>query len=161
MATVAGLDESFIRSFAADLGHPLLVSNDALQFRDEPTETWFRNRFRPSGRQLSDFVLWIEALATKEAYAASALPQLLLDSGSFDHLIELALTANALPAERRHIEVTRLLFALRAALRSSNHHAAAKLALKAGQEVTGISRQAELIQNDLDLVTEFTSSDRI
>lgn len=164
LAKVAGLDESFVRSFAADLGHPLLVSNDALQFRDEPTETWFRNRFRPSGNQLSDFALRIETLATKEAYAASALPQLLLDSGSFDHLIEIALTADALPeepAERRHIQVTRLLFALRAALRSSNHHAAAKLALKAGQEVTGISRQAELIQNNLDLVTEFNSSDRI
>ena len=165
VAGVAGIDPGFVHSFAADIGRPLLISGKAIQFRDEPTETWFREHFRPNAKQLVEFAQRLEPLATKSAYAAAALPQILLESGQFDRLIDLALSGGALPTdsptERRDIEVQRLLFALRAALRDKQHVAAAKLALKAGQEVSGVTRQENLFQKNLDLLAAFLPPDRI
>ena len=165
VAGVAGIDPGFVRSFTADIGRPLLISGEAIQFRDEPTETWFRERFRPDAKQLVEFAQRLEPIAAASAYAASALPQILLESGQFDRLIDLALSGGALPTdsptERRDIEVQRLLFALRAALRDQQHLAAAKLALKAGQEVSGVTRQESLFQKNLDLLAAFLPPDRI
>jgi hypothetical protein len=45
LANVAGVDVSTIKSFVSDLGRPLWLSDNAVQFRDEPTETWFRRKF--------------------------------------------------------------------------------------------------------------------
>lgn len=155
LAKTANVDIALVESFAADLGRPLLISGGALQFRDEPTETWFRERYRPRGAQLQAFVSVIESLSADHPYAASTLPQLLLESGDTDRLIRLALSGEALPkdpSEQRTIEVQRLVFALKAALRSGMYLEASKLALKAGQEVSGAERQFELLAENLDLV---------
>lgn len=42
LATAADVDEATVVSFVADLGRPLWLSDTSVQFRDEPTETWFR-----------------------------------------------------------------------------------------------------------------------
>ena len=154
LATTAGVELALVESFVADLGRPLLLSNGAVQFRDEPTETWFRQHYRATGEQLRRFARKIESLATTHAYAAATLPQLLLEAEEFDHLIELALSSGALPtdpAERRLIEVQRLRFAPAAALRSGRYLQASKLALKAGQEVSGADRHLDLLARNLDL----------
>ena len=49
LVALCGISSSLVRSFAADLRGSLVVDGDTLQFRDEPTETWFRSRFRPQG----------------------------------------------------------------------------------------------------------------
>jgi len=67
LSEVAGVDAAFVHSFAADLGRPLLVSGEAVQFRDEPTETWFRERFRPNADQFASFASNLEPLAAKNA----------------------------------------------------------------------------------------------
>ena len=54
LAEVSGVPEAAIRSFVLGIGRPLLLAEDAVQFRDEPVETWFRERpwVAPMSRRL-------------------------------------------------------------------------------------------------------------
>jgi NACHT domain-containing protein len=45
LSKISGVEQAAIRSFAIDLGRPLLVAGDTIQFFDEPAETWFREAF--------------------------------------------------------------------------------------------------------------------
>ncbi len=165
LAAVAETSPAAIRSFAVDFGRPLLVTDDAVQFRDEPVETWFRDRFRPSAASLATFVARLRPFASRSAYVASTLPQLMLEAGQLDELVSLALTSADLPSnnpvERRDIELQRLQFALRASLRARNFTAAAKLAFRAGGETTGDARQRKLFQENTDLVATLVESQRV
>jgi hypothetical protein len=40
LASISGVDEAAVKSFVFDLGRPLLVTDDTIQFIDEPAETW-------------------------------------------------------------------------------------------------------------------------
>lgn len=145
VARTAGVSESLVASLASDLGRPLLIRDGAVQFRDEPTETWFRERFRPSAANLAEFVDRLLPLASTSAYVAATLPQLMLEAGRFDALVRLTLEGDALPQHdpvaRRDVELQLLRFALQAALRDRQYEAAAKLCLKAGDEVAAGDRQ--------------------
>lgn len=165
LASMSGVDEAAIKSFAFDLGRPLLVTGDTIQFLDEPAETWFRERFKPTAGDLAGFVASLKPLAESSAYVASALPQLMLEAGQFADLVALALSSQALPStspvERRDVELQRLQFALKASLREKRYTDAAKLALKAGGESAGDERQRKLLQANTDLTAVFLGSDRI
>ncbi|MFZ5644665.1 MAG: AVAST type 3 anti-phage nuclease/ATPase Avs3a [Bacillota bacterium] len=165
LASMSEVNEAAIKSFAFDLGRPLLVMGDTIQFFDEPAETWFRDRFKPTAGDLAAFVASLKPLAESSAYVASALPQLMLEAGQFVELITLALSSQALPStspvERRDIELQRLQFALKASLRAKRYTDAAKLALKAGGESAGDERQRKLLQANTDLAGVFLASDRI
>jgi len=165
LASIAKVDESAIRSFAADLGRPLIVTADTIQFFDEPAETWFREKFRPIKSQLAAFIETLRPLASKSAYVASALPQLMIEAGQFSDLVELALSSEGLPEgspiEKRDVEVQRLQFALKASLRTSRYADAAKLALKAGEETAGENRQQKLLQDNTDLAAVLLEPNRI
>ena len=164
LASVSGVEVAAVRSFASDLGRPVLILEDAIQFRDEPVETWFREHFRPSDEQLSEFIERLQPLAPESAYVASTLPQLMLEAGQLSELIDLALSSSLLPSnliERRDVEIQRLQFALKASLRAERFAEAAKLALKAGQETTGDARQHTLLRENTDLAATFLEPDRI
>jgi hypothetical protein len=165
LASMSGVDAAAIKSFAFDLGRPLLVTGDTIQFFDEPSETWFREKFKPATTDLAAFVTSLRPLASGSAYVASALPQLLLEAGHFEELVALALSSEALPEtsllERRDVELQRLQFALKASLRTRRYRDAAKLALKAGGETAGDTRQRKLIQANTDLAAAFMNGDRI
>ena len=164
LASVSGVEVAAVRSFASDLGRPLLILEDAIQFRDEPVETWFREHFRPSDEQLSEFIERLQPLAPESAYVASTLPQLMLEAGQLSELIDLALSSSLLPSnliERRDVELQRLQFALKASLRAGRFADAAKLALKAGQETTGDTRQHTLLHDNTDLAATFLEPGRI
>ena len=45
LAHAANVPEAAARSFVSDMGRPLLEIDGAVQFRDEPVETWFRKKF--------------------------------------------------------------------------------------------------------------------
>ena len=158
LASVSGVEVAAVRSFASDLGRPLLVLEDAIQFRDEPVETWFREHFRPSDEQLSEFIERLQPLASESAYVASTLPQLMLEAGQLSELIDLALSSSLLPnnlIERRDVELQRLQFALKASLRAKRFADAAKLALKAAQKTAGDTRQQTLLRENTDLAATF------
>jgi hypothetical protein len=165
LASMSEVNESAIKSFAFDLGRPLLVTGDTIQFFDEPAETWFRDRFKPTAGDLAAFVVSLKSLAASSSYVASALPQLMLEAGQFAELVTLALSSQALPStspvERRDVELQRLQFALKASLRAKRYTDAAKLALKAGGESAGDERQRKLLQANTDLAAVFLESDRI
>ena len=159
LSEISGVSQEAIRSFALDIGGPLLVADDAIQFRDEPVETWFRRRYRPPSDKLGESVRGLIPLAAGSAYVAAALPQLMLEAGQLQELVSLALTSSALPEtsemEKRAVELGRAQFALKAALRSGRYLDAAKLALKAGEQTAGDGRRRKLIQSNTDLAALF------
>ena len=165
LATVAGLDEATIRSFVSDLGRPLWFSDDAVQFRDEPTETWFNQRYGADSAQVRKFIAALEPLTVDSAYAARSLPQLLHRAGEYDRLIALALSEKFLPADdpinARDIRLYRLQFAFKAALQLARWGDACRLAFLAGEESAGDSRQVELLASHVDLVPRLQSPHRV
>ncbi|MCY4287829.1 MAG: hypothetical protein OXC63_04490 [Aestuariivita sp.] len=165
LSLASGLPEDAIKSFVVDIGRPLQIRSDAIQFIDEPSETWFRESFKPSCGEMSDFVDKIMPLATSNSYVASTLPQLLLEAGRYDDLVDMVFSEAALPqgtpAEMRQASLSRLQFALKAALRDKRLADAAKLSLKAGIETAGDDRQQQLFQDNVDLVAHFLSDDQL
>lgn len=165
LAKLSQTSESAVRSFALGLSRPLLVKGDSLHFRDEPSETWFRERFKPDATALAHFLECLRPLAAESSYAAAMLPQLLLEAGKMDELVELALSGEGLPTEnpleKRDVELQRLTFALKACLRQKRYVAAAKLAIKSGAECAGEQRQNNLIQENTDLAAQLMAPDRI
>lgn len=165
LSAMSGVEHEAIKSFAFDIGRPLLVAGETIQFLDEPTETWFREKFKPSEKRTAEFIASLKPLANESAYVASALPQLMLEAGQFSELVELALSSSALPAgsplEKRDVELQRLQFALKASLRSKHYLEATKLALKAGGETAGDDRQRKILQENTDLASDFLESELI
>lgn len=165
LASMSGVDAAAIKSFALDLGRPLVVAGESLQFFDEPAESWFRKKFRPNATTLVAFLAKLKPLASESAYVASVLPALMLEAGQFAELVQLALDSEALPdanlLERRDIELQRLQFALKAGLRNRDYVAAAKLALKAGGERAGDVRQRALLQSNIDLAGSILDVDAV
>jgi hypothetical protein len=165
LARAADVDRSVISSFASDLGRPLYLSENSVHFRDEPTETWFRQRFAVSASDIKKYADRLKPLAAEIPYVASVLPALLLQSGQYDELIHLALSDESLPKnspiDERNIRVYRLQFALKAALQRKRYADAAKLALRAGEETAGEQRQLNLLTNNLDLIAPLQSSERV
>ena len=164
LASISGTEVSAVRSFANDFGGSLLVIGDAVQFQDEPVESWFRTKFKPDKDELAEFISNLQVFAAESAYVAYSLPQLMLDAGQLNELIELALNPRLLPdneIERRNVLVQRLQFALRASLKECRYLDAAKLAMKAAQETAGDSRRWEMFQYNTDLASRFLSSHQI
>lgn len=165
LADTADVPIALVRSMVNDLDRPLLVRDDGVQFRDEPTESWFQERFRPAASEMSTFIDRLKPQAASSAYVSAALPQLMLEAGQFDALIELALSGGALPVGddlvRRDVELQRLRFALKAALRKKAYAVAAKLALKAGNDVAADHRQNALLSANTDLATIFLPPEQI
>jgi len=165
LARVSGTPAGAIRSFAAELQRPLIVKNDRLYFRDEPSETWFRGRFLPDPSAMGLFLGRLRPLANESSYAAAVLPHLLLQAGQLKELVDLALSSDHLPGtnplERRTVEMQRLLFALKACLREGNHVAAAKLSLRAAGERAGEQRQNRLVQANTDIAAVLLPPNRI
>ncbi len=156
LAAAARVTTGEVSSFVSDLGTPLWSSDDAVQFRDEPTETWFQRRFAADARQITEYVEILEPLASEYTYVAKALPQLLLKSGDHDRLIELALSDSHLPTanpiDERDVRVYRLQFAFKAALKQGRLADATRIAFRAGEESAGTKRQSMLLRTNLDLV---------
>jgi len=165
LAEMSGVNPDLVRSFALDLGRPLVVNEGTIQFFDEPAESWFRKRFKPDSSKLGRFIAHLSDLRSSSAYVAGVLPQLMLEAGQFSQLVDLALTSSGLPdsgpVERRDIELQRLQFAMKASLRIRRYPEAAKLALKAGGESAGDERQRALLQANADLVSVFMDSNGV
>jgi hypothetical protein len=165
LATAAGVDTAAVRSFISDLGRPLWHTDDAVQFRDEPTETWFREKFAATKTQIETYLIALEPLAKNYTYVAKVLPQLLLRSEKYDRLVSLALSDDLLPEnnaiDERDIRLYRLQFAFKAALRLGRYADAARLAFRAGEEAAGNNRQLSLLQGDTHLIAPLLGPHRI
>lgn len=165
LATAAGVTPAAVKSFVSDLGRPLWVLDDSVQFRDEPTETWFRQTYLADPAKVGQYLERLVPLATQWPYVAEALPQLYLKAGKYDELIRLALSEDYLPEnspmDRRNLLVYRLQFAFRAALRQKRFADATRLALRAGEEMAGNERQLSLLQENVDLIAPLLARERV
>lgn len=147
-----------IRSIISDIGgHPIRLSDNNIQFVDEPTESWFREIYKPKDISLlNEFIKKLKPLAVNSVYAASVLPQILMDAGNFEELVELSLNSQMLPTnstlEKRKVELQRLQFAIKAGLKLGKYTEVAKLSLKAGGEVAAETRQHQLLEENVELV---------
>jgi hypothetical protein len=165
LSKAAGVSINNVKSFVADIGRSLWLSDRSIQFRDEPTETWFRNKFLANR---SDYELYISKLAPFAqdiTYVAEVLPQLYLQAEQYQKLIDLALSDEYLPdnnpIDARSVSVYRLQFAFKAALRADNYPDAIKLAMRAGEEVAGNQRQLSLLQDNIDLLTSLQHKEKV
>lgn len=155
LAHAAGVPESAVQGFIADLLYPLLIRENAVQFRDEPVEHWFHKHFPGSPEEYARAADRLESWAREDAYTAMALPRLLYEAGRRAGLLALALSdegpAGIDPVARRDIVRMRIAYALRAALRDGRRSDAAKLFIRAAEEAATQSRQAQFIRANADL----------
>lgn len=165
LAKAAGVPTHSIQSFVADMGRPLWISDSSVQFRDEPTETWFRKTFLGDKQNYSTYIEKLEPLAATSTYVAEILPQLYLQAGEYEKLIRTALSDALLPVnnpiDARNVRVFRLRFAFIAALKSEKLKDAVQLAMRAGEEVAGTNRQFSLFKNNLDLLSILQGKEKV
>jgi hypothetical protein len=165
LASAAGVSTDAIKSFVADLGRPLWISDSSVQFRDEPTETWFRKAYLADKKNYLTYISRLEPLATDSTYVAEVLPQLYLQAGEYEKLIKIALSDDLLPTsnpiDARNVRIFRLRFAFIAALKSQNLKDAVQLGMRAGEEVAGSNRQFFLFKNNIDLLAVLQGKEKV
>ncbi|WP_344017985.1 hypothetical protein [Pseudonocardia kongjuensis] len=166
LAAITDVPVDAIRSFAVALGRGLHTTATTVQFRDEPTETWFRTTHGPDSTRLRDFVRTVLPLAATSPYVAGTVPQLLFEAELLDDLIKLALSDAALPGgtdelQVREIARSRARFALCATLRRGRNAEAARLALKIGDLSSGHSRTMTILRTHTDLAGRFLDEEAV
>lgn len=165
LSKAANVSTEYIKSFVSDIGRSIWLSDTSVQFRDEPTETWFRNTFLATKENYEEYIVILEPLAHRLSYVAEVLPQLYLQSGQYGKLINIALSDAYLPEnnpiDARNIRIYRLQFAFKAALKDKNYKDAVKLAMRAGEEVAGNQRQLNFFQANIDLLTALQSKEKV
>jgi hypothetical protein len=165
LARAAGVSPDSVKSFVVDIGRSLWITDESVQFRDEPTETWFRNQFFADRINLENYIASLEPLSQQFTYAAEVLPQLYLQAEQYDKLIHIALSDQYLPEDNpidaRNVRVYRLQFAFKAALKSEQYKDAVKLAMRAGEEAASDKRQLSLLKNNIGLLVRLQSREKI
>ncbi len=165
LSKVANVSVDHVKSFVSDIGRSLWLYDTSIQFRDEPTETWFRNTFLATKKNYEEYIAALEPLAHQLPYMAEVLPQLYLQAGQYNKLIAIALSDDFLPEnnpiDARNIRVYRLQFAFKAALKLKNFKDAIKLAMRAGEEVAGNQRQIGLFRSNIDLLATLQSKEKV
>lgn len=165
LAKAAGVQPGEVKSFVSDIGRSLWLSDASVQFRDEPTETWFRKTYLAKAENYQTYINILEPLAAQSTYVAEVLPQLYLQAGQYGKLIDIALSDDYLPEhnpiDARNIRVQRLQFAFKAALKAKQLNDAVKLAMRAGEEMAGNQRQLSLLQNNTDMISLLQSKEKV
>lgn len=165
LAKTANVPVETIKSFVADIGRSLWLSDESVQFRDEPTETWFRKTFLANKENFETFINILEPLANHYTYVAEVLPNMYLQAEKYEKLIQIALSDSYLPEDNpidaRNVRVYRLQFAFRAALRAKKYNDAIKIAMRAGEEMAGNQRQIELFQTNIDLLVALQNKQKV
>ena len=137
LSKTSGISEAEISSFAADFGRSLWLHQAAVQFRDEPTEKWFRDRFAGKDNLIADLCSALQAHLPQDPYSQSALPHLLVRSRQFSEAIKLALTTADLETldavSRQRVQTTRVRYGLKASLQERDFGAVAKCLLLLGE----------------------------
>ena len=163
LAVLGACPEETVVGVLADFGHALLIQADHIQFRDEPVESWFKQKFKLNGTDYLQFMNELRPQASHSSYVAMTLPRLLLQAGEYDELIELAHGTAELPAgselDRARITLHRVHYALKACLRTRREVDAAKLAFKASKLESQQTRLVSLFAKNADLLAVTVSSE--
>lgn len=90
LAQANGMDEGAVVSFAADLSPLLERTKHGLMFRDEPTETLIRRKYAGDAAPLRQLATNLSNMQAQSVYAATTLPDLLLQLEDGEKLFQLA-----------------------------------------------------------------------
>lgn len=163
LSAVTGVDEATIKSFVSEMGAQIIVAEEHLHFRDEPTEHWFRETYFRNEEVLNEFIDRIEPLTAESIYLAAALPELYVLAGHFDKMIEVVLDGHYLPKmselDIREVEYTRLKYAVRSAINADRHKDLISLGLMAGDKGEIHNRIYRLYQKHFDILHMFMSKE--
>ncbi|WP_046004462.1 ATP-binding protein [Pseudoalteromonas rubra] len=164
LSNVAGVDEQRVKSFINDLKYPLRISDDGVQFRDEPVETWFRNNFNAEHKNFEQFVSALTDKSFNDPYVATTFPRLLFQVGHFDELVQLSLGDNLDfddPIIKRETFKRRIEYSLKACLVTKKYDLACKLLFRYSEEVETTDRQSQFIQKNYALLSVLASSSKV
>lgn len=89
-AQVSGIAEGVVVSFAADLSPLVEQTKHGLMFRDEPTEDLIRRAYAGDAATLRELATNLFAMQGESVYAATTLPDLLLQLEDGEKLFQLA-----------------------------------------------------------------------
>lgn len=152
LSKASGISEEEISSFAADFGRSLWLHQAAVQFRDEPTEKWFRDRFAGNDNLISDLCNALQTHLPQDPYSQSALPHLLVRSRQFGEAIKLALTTADLEpldaVSRQRVQMTRVRYGLKASLQQRDFGAVAKCLLLLGEYASHGDRWKKFVSDN-------------
>lgn len=153
---IAGVSSSLIRSFVSDIEGMLFIAKDNIQFKDEPTETWFREKYSSSPETLKNFVEKLRPIAHDNGYVARVIPQLLFKAECYEELFSIAVSDNYLPEgnniDEQNIRTDLLNFSFRTALKMKRWKEAVQIAIRAGEESSNNTKLDELISSNIDIV---------
>jgi len=106
------LTESQVQSYCNDLIPLLEQTPEGVIFRDEPTDTWFREKCSNTSEHLNVLIDRLTGQQIESSYAAIALPEILLEAENLDAALELALS-NEFPKEMKTSAAKRYLSEVR------------------------------------------------
>ena len=159
LAGLSGGSEQLVRSFVSDLGRGLIIANEAVQFLDEPTETFFRERYQLGSVDANLLVDQMATFAQTDPYVAACLPQVLWEAERYDDLMVLGASDRGLSdlseVEARQIAQLRTSFALLAAFKLQRIPDIVKLSMLAGRAAASGERRYALLRDAADLTGEY------
>lgn len=165
LSAVTGVKELTIISFISEMGAQIIFAENHLYFRDEPTEYWFRKNYSVNDKLLKTFIGKIEPLTSKSFYLAAALPELYVQAGYFNKMIDVVLNGIYLPeaeeTDIREVEYTRLKYAVRAAINAKRYNELIRLGLMTGEKGEIHNRIYNLYQENFDILHKFLSKEPI
>ena len=156
-AKVHGMDESFVRSFSADLAPLLEQTSHGIMFRDEPTETLVRKTYGENKPILDRLASNLLQFQRTSVYAATALPGLLekIEDGrrlaalAFDDRLPSVITSRV---GKHHIRYRRLRAAIRHCARNSEWDSLVRLLVELSTLAAANERGTEYVLDNPDLV---------
>ena len=151
LAGALGWQESQVNSAASDLVDMLELIRHGAIFRDEPTETFVKERFASEEAVRQSIAQRLQDRQRESIYAAEALPQFLVAIGDDKRAYQLAGSdefPDAIESEdaRRRIRLARLLAAYSLATREKNLDRALSLTMQLSQVASANARGDQFIR---------------
>lgn len=156
-ASIHGMDQSAVNSFASDLAPLLERTNHGMIFRDEPTEDYVRKTYNSDQATLTRISENLFKMQMVSPYAASSLPMLLLKMKDGEKLFELAFDERfpskiSSRAGIQRVKYLRLKAAITYATEAENLNQLVKLLLELSTLAASDERARKYILNSPDLI---------
>lgn len=156
IAAACGLVVSEVESFFSDLFPLIDRTRQGLIFRDEPTETLARKFVDLDRHSIDSLVERLNALQSSSAYAARALPPLLVEFNHVDELLELAFSevfpeSASSTVAVRNIRLARIAAAITACVKTNRNDDILRLMMEAATAASGGQRSDRYVHDFPDL----------
>lgn len=151
LAAALGWKAGQVRSAASDLAPMLELTKHGAVFRDEPTETYIREKYGEEKAAQKSIADRLQGQQKTSTYAAEGLPHFLVVIGDSDRSYKLAGSdefPNSMDTEsgKRRLKLLRLMSAFSLATRDEDIDRALKLSMKLAQVAAASDRGDEFIR---------------